>query len=90
MKLFHSFHNTRSKRYVTYYVVILIIVSLSVAATPPINSGELKMKLRIDDSGITSGLGNSFIQIPLPDEAFPGYCVSDNNNFPLVTVINKS
>ncbi|MGI0010303.1 MAG: LamG domain-containing protein, partial [Nitrosopumilaceae archaeon] len=57
---------------------------------PAVNSGELDMKLRIDDVGITSDLGNSFIQIPKPDTTFPGYYTYDNDNFPLVTVMNNS
>ncbi|HSD05429.1 MAG TPA: LamG-like jellyroll fold domain-containing protein, partial [Nitrosopumilaceae archaeon] len=57
---------------------------------PLLNNGELDMKLRIDDVGVTSGLGSSFLQIPMPDQTFPGYYTYDNDNFPLVTVVNNS
>jgi hypothetical protein len=51
-------------------------------------SGNLNMKLAIDDTDIVSGLGNSFLQIPLPDIGLPGYGAYDNSDRGTISIFN--
>ncbi len=50
------------------------------------NSG-LNMTIRIDDTDL-SNPQSSFIQIPMPDMAFPSYFTYDNDDFPQVDIFN--
>lgn len=45
---------------------------------PPLNVGELDIKMIIDDDDIIDADGNSFLQIPFPSEPLPGYYTYDN------------
>lgn len=56
----------------------------------PIDLGErVKMKLKIDDTGIISGqLKSSLLQIPFPDKALTGYAMYDNINVGHINVHN--
>jgi hypothetical protein len=54
----------------------------------PKNSGNLNMKMVIDDTDVISGLGNSFLQIPMPDIGLPGYGAYDNSNRGTISIFN--
>ncbi|MHA2101661.1 MAG: hypothetical protein ACW99A_23675 [Candidatus Kariarchaeaceae archaeon] len=54
----------------------------------PKNSGNLNMKMVIDDTDVLSGLGNSFLQIPLPDIGLPGYGAYDNSARGTISIFN--
>ena len=56
----------------------------------PKSLGNLNMKMIIDDLDITSGKGNSFLQTPDPDRAFPGYAIYDNSAKGTISVFNSS
>ncbi len=50
--------------------------------------GNLNLKMIIDDTDVTSGLGNSFLQIPSPDVGLPGYGTYDNSGIGTISVFN--
>lgn len=50
--------------------------------------GNLNLKMIIDDTDVTSGLGNSFLQIPSPDVGLPGYGTYDNSDIGTISVFN--
>ena len=54
----------------------------------PKNSGNLNMKMVIDDTDVVSGLGNSFLQIPSPDRGLPGYGAYDNSARGTISIFN--
>jgi hypothetical protein len=54
----------------------------------PKNSGNLNMKMVIDDTDVISGLGNSFLQIPMPDIGLPGYGAYDNSDRGTISIFN--
>ena len=54
----------------------------------PKTSGNLDMKMVIDDIDVVSGLGSSFLQIPFPDRALPGYFTYDNSGKGSISIFN--
>ncbi len=46
------------------------------------------MKMVLDDTDVLSGLGSSFLQIPLPDTGLPGYGAYDNDNRGTISIFN--
>lgn len=54
----------------------------------PKNTGNLNLKMAIDDTDIVSGLGNSFLEIPTPDIGLPGYGTYDNSGIGTISVFN--
>ena len=53
-------------------------------------SGNLNVKMMIDDADVTSGLGSSFLETPEPDDSFPGYTTYDNGGRGTISVFNSS
>ena len=51
-------------------------------------SGNLNMKMVIDDTDVLSGLGSSFLQTPLPDIGLPGYGAYDNDDRGTISIFN--
>ena len=56
----------------------------------PKTEGNLPIKMIIDDTDITSGLGNSFLQTPFPDVSYPGYFTYDNSARGQLNIFNPS
>ena len=56
----------------------------------PKSVGNLNMKMIIDDVGVVSGLGSSFLQTPNPDRAFSGYATYDNSAKGEISIFNPS
>ncbi len=54
----------------------------------PKNSGNLNMKMVLDDTNVVSGLGNSFLQLPMPDKGLPGYGAYDNSDRGTISIFN--
>lgn len=54
----------------------------------PKTTGNLNMKMVIDDVDVVSGLGSSFFQTPFPDVALPGYATYDNSAKGEISVFN--
>jgi len=54
----------------------------------PKSIGNLNMKMIIDDTDVVSGLGSSFLQIPLPDVGLPGYATYDNSDIGTIGIFN--
>jgi hypothetical protein len=54
----------------------------------PKNLGNLNMKMVIDDTDVLSGLGSSFLQIPMPDVGLPGYGAYDNSDRGTISIFN--
>jgi hypothetical protein len=51
-------------------------------------TGNLNLKMIIDDTDVVSGLGNSFLEIPTPDVGLPGYGTYDNSGIGTISVFN--
>ena len=60
---------------------------LNMTYSPKI-TGNLNMKMGIDDTDIVSGLGSSFLQSPSPDVSFPGYATYDNSDIGTIGIFN--
>ena len=52
--------------------------------------GNLPLKFVIDDTDITSNLGNSFLQTPFPDVSYPGYFTYDNAGRGQLNIFNPT